>query len=775
MRRILLALALAGLAGPSPVRADGLLVPTDRSLPPLALMSQRVDVVIDGQVATTTVEQVYRNSTGRDLEADYLFPLPPGASVRDFCMWVGGRRFRGDAVEAGEARRTYEDIVRRLQDPGLLEYVDRDLWKMRIYPVPARGEQKIAIKFTTVLPREGGLVSYRYPLRTGLTPRVTVGDFQMTVRLRGPEPLGPIFSPSHEVAVVRGKGGETVASFERTACTLDRDFLLYFAPRSDRLGFSLMAQRDAPGERGYFLLLLSPRAEPETPVVPRNLVFVLDTSSSMDAEKMRQAKAGVLRALDSLGPGDRFGLLRFATEPSPFCVGLLTPTPDHLARARSWVDRLEAVGSTDIAAALLAALAFRPEGGVGRSFQVVFVTDGLPTAGTTDPAKILDLVRDRGDRAGRIFTFGVGDEVDSRLLDQVAEASRGSSTYVRPSEDLERKVSGLLTKIRRPVRTDLELEVHSGVRIVEMFPPHLPDLFQGEQLQVVGRYEGRGPTTLTLSGRAGGRTTTESYSIDFPETATEHDFLAPLWARRKVGYLLDQIRLDGESAEVKEELVGLAREYAIATPYTSLLVIPEVTKASPAASRRAPGRRRQTAPMPAWGGFGGGMGGMGGMGGGFRGAMGTGGPPRSRMPEPFPIPVGDPVAGSMATGGGPVAGSPPSRKEAIDLAQRLSDLKTGSRVEGSNAVRMAGGRRFRKDGAAWVDERYLPAAPTLKLRVLGAAYFRLLARHPEVGAILALGDRVTWVSPSGTALVIDKGGQADVADAALDRLFVVHD
>ena len=244
MRRLLLALALTGLAGPTPVRADGLLVPTDRGLPPLALVYQRVNVDIDGQVATTTVEQAYRNSTGRDLEADYLFPLPPGASVRDFSMWVGGKRFRGEAVEADEARRTYEDIVRRLKDPGLLEYVGRDLWKMRIYPVPARGEQKIEIRFTSVLPRDGDLISYRYPLRTGQTPRKTIGDFTMTVRLKSPEPLGPIYSPSHDVAIDRKGDREAVASFERSACTLDRDFLLYFAPGADRLGFSLMAQRD---------------------------------------------------------------------------------------------------------------------------------------------------------------------------------------------------------------------------------------------------------------------------------------------------------------------------------------------------------------------------------------------------------------------------------------------------------------------------------------------------------------------------------------------------
>ena len=784
MRRLLLALALTGLAGPAPVRADGLLIPTDRSLPPLALMSQRVTVEIDGQVATTTVEQSYRNSTGRDLEAEYLFPLPPGASVRDFSMWVGGKRYRGEAVEANQARETYEGIVARLQDPGLLEYLGGDLWKMRIYPVPRHGEQKIEIRFTSVLPRDGALIAYRYPLRTGQTTRKTIGDFTMTVRLKSPEPLGPIYSPSHDVAIDRTGRRDAVASFERPGCTLDRDFVLYFAPKGDRLGFSLMARRDSPEERGYFLLLLSPRAEARAEVVPRDLVFVLDTSSSMGEVKMRQAKGALLRALGSLGPADRFGLIQFATLPTPFRSGLRPATASHLADAREWVEGLRAEGSTDIAAALLEALKLRRGGNTGRAFQVVFMTDGLPTVGLTSPSEILDEVRNQAGREARIFTFGVGDDVDSKLLDQLAEATRGSSTYVRPAEDLEVKASRLLAQIQRPVRTDLELSAEGPARLVEMYPPRLPDLFQGEQVQVVGRFEGSGTTRLTLSGRAGERPTSETYAIDFPATASEHDFIAPLWARRKVGYLLDQVRLNGESAEVKDELIQLARDYSIATPYTSLLVVP---RPAGTAQRSLP-RRRSSSSLPRWfepgrfargGGMGGGgMGGMGGMGGGMGGMGGgmggvpglDGGSARSR-PDPTPAPDEESAVKAERSHGGPVIPSAPAGKEAIDLAQRLSDLKTGGRAEESNAMKTVAGQRFRKVGAAWVDERFKPSGPTLKLRVLGAAYFRLLACHPEVKAVLALGERVTWVSPSGTALIIDKLGQAEVPDAVLDRLF----
>ncbi|HEV3166838.1 MAG TPA: VIT and VWA domain-containing protein, partial [Isosphaeraceae bacterium] len=449
MRRILCALALFGLAAvPSIARADGFLVPTDRSLPPLTLMYQRVNVTIEGQVATTSVEQDFHNSTQTDLEADYLFPLPPGASVREFAMWVNGKRLTGETIDAPKARRTYEDIVRRLKDPGLLEYVDRDLWKVRIFPVPRLGEQKIEIKFTTLLAKDGDLISYQYPLRTGTNPRRVTGDFTMVVKLKSPDALGPIYSPSHEVAIDRKGDREAIVSFERSRYTLDRDFALYFAPKSKDVGLSLMTQCSSSDRQGYFLLLLSPSAEKDGRRPPRDLVVVLDTSYSMKGEKLQQAKGALRAALDSLEPDDRFALIQFATVVNDFRESLLKASRDNLTEARDWVDKLEALGATDIGSALDEALKMRPRDrdDDGRTFQVVFFTDGLPTAGQSS-AEILKAVEKRDTHGVRLFTFGVGDDVDTHLLDQLAESTRAASTYVRPSESIEAKASTLVSKI----------------------------------------------------------------------------------------------------------------------------------------------------------------------------------------------------------------------------------------------------------------------------------------------------------------------------------------
>ena len=813
MCRTLSVLALVGLAVTASARADGLLMPVDRSLPPLGLSYQRVNVAIDGQVATTAVEQVYRNNTSSDLEADYLFPLPAGASVRQFAMWVDGKKLTGETIEADKARKTYEDIVRRLKDPGLLEYVGCDLWKVRIYPVPRQGEQKIEIRFTTLLKRDGDMIAYEYPLRTGKTPRTTTGDFTLKVELSGPDPLGPIYSPTHEIAINRQGDRKAIASFERNRYTLDKDFALYFAPKARDVGLSLLAQRDSPGSRGYFLLLLSPRVDAEEKPVPRDLVVVLDTSSSMSAEKIRQAKGALKYAIDSLKPEDRFALFQFATVVTPFRDHLLKATSEHLAEARAWVERLDAQGATDIGAALEEAMKLRDAGESGRTFQVLFLTDGLPTVGQTDPKQILAAVRDRNRGGTRIFTFGVGDDVDAHLLDQLAESTQAASTYVRPAEDLELKASALVAKIRYPVRTELKLKVGEGVRLVEMYPPKLPDLFRGEQLQVAGRYEGDGHVALTLESRVGDRTVSESYDADFPVVATAHDFIAPIWARRKVGYLLDQIRLNGESAEVRDEVIRLAREFGIATPYTSLLVVPDERPqlargrlnapaniaprrlyeqkrsidrlardvreseplsyrqeaAKPAADASAPAL---TPPAPSE----------------LRpGVLGDEVAARERSPFP-PSPALTPPAPGAETatrfsesheGGdqrpdrsGAEDQGATSGKAAIDLAQRLADLKkTAGGVEEAQAVRAIAGQRFRKIEDVWVDDRFDPSARVLNLQFLGAAYFRLLERHPELKEILALGDRVVWVSPSGTVLVIDTTGGDQVADAILDGLF----
>src|SRR5262249_24674929 len=336
-----------------------------------------------------------------------------------------------------------------------------------------------------------------------------------------------------------------------------------------------VAQRPNPSQNGYFMLLVSPRAElSKSQQVPRDMVFVLDTSGSMRGKRMTQARNALKYCLNNLSANDRFTIINFATTVNKYSETLLAARTDQLAHARKWVEELEPTGGTAINDALQTALGMRGDDS-GRTFTLVFFTDGRPTIGETNPDKILKNVQAKNTASTRIFTFGVGDDVNATLLDQLADQSRALSTYVRESEDIEHKVSSLYAKISNPVLTDLKLTVGPNVKLLEVYPPQLPDLFHGTQLVVLGRYSGQGHVAVKLAGRVGKEPREFVYEMTFPEkTNDERAFVEDLWARRKVGYLLDQIRANGEKKELVDEVVNLAKRYGITTPYTSYLIVP---------------------------------------------------------------------------------------------------------------------------------------------------------------------------------------------------------
>src|SRR5262249_32028769 len=254
---------------------------------------------------------------------------------------------------------------------------------------------------------------------------------------------------------------------------------------------------------------------------------------------------------------------------------LQTATPGNLEAARRWVDDLEATGGTAIDDALRDALAMRSSD-EGRTYTMVFFTDGQPTWGERNPVKIMDNVKKRNTGNTRIFSVGVGDDVNTVLLDGLADATKAVSTYVRESEDIEAKVSSLYAKISNPVLADLKLDVGEGVTLSEVYPQQLPDLFHGSQLVVFGRYTGKGHAAVKLTGKIGMDTKEFVYELNFADkTPGNQGFVEDLWARRKVGHLLDQVRVQGESKEVLEEIIMLAKRYGITTPYTSYLLVPD--------------------------------------------------------------------------------------------------------------------------------------------------------------------------------------------------------
>ncbi|HEX9075150.1 MAG TPA: VIT domain-containing protein [Anaerolineae bacterium] len=538
----------------------------------LTVKNHNVTVTIDNQIARTHVDETFINDSTYQLEGTYIFPLPEDAAISDFAMWVDGKKLEGQVLDRNQARQIYEDIVRRQRDPALLEYVGRNAFQARIFPIQPRTEKRVEIEYAQVLKAEQGLVRYAYPLNTEKFSPKPLGSVSINVSVRSNTALKAIYSPSHDVSVSRGGDFQAKVGYEASNVKPDRDFVLYYAVTQDAIGLNLLTFRpDGPargvGEDGFFVMLVAPRVEvPVGQVIAKDVILVLDISGSMQGQKIDQAKRALNYVLDQLNTGDRFNIIAFSTGTNAYASSLQPASAR--SDARSFVSRLKAEGSTDINRALLEAMSNVDK---ERPAIVIFLTDGLPTTGETNSQKIIANVTNAAPKNVRVFTFGVGDDVNTVLLDTLADKLRGASGYVRPNEKIDEIVSAFYAKVSTPVLSDITVD-WGGINVSDVYPYPMPDLFAGTQLLVAGRYRNNGPATITLKGMVNGTPQSFKYSDVTFKSSGGDDSIPRLWATRKIGYLLNQIRLNGESKEVVNDIVTLAVRYGIVTPYTSFLV-----------------------------------------------------------------------------------------------------------------------------------------------------------------------------------------------------------
>lgn len=556
--------------------ADGMIIPRplpDMPRPPnLTIKYHRVKVTINNQVATTEVDQVFVNELNRDLEGEYIFPLPDGAALSSFAMEVDGKMVEGKVLEKDEAREIYERIVRQRRDPALLEYVGRNLVRARVYPIPANGNKKITLKYSETLTADNGVVKYVYPLDTERFSPKPLQDCSVVVKIDSKVPIKAVYSPTYKMATHRVKDTQVKASFEKTNFLPEKDLILYYTLSDKDFGLNMMTFKEKGDNEGYFLMFIAPKEETgKADILPKDVVFVLDRSGSMDDEgKMENAKKALKFCLSNLNPEDNFNIVTFSDELDSFKpVGLYPATKDNVESARKFAEGISPMGGTDINAALTKSL---------KSFKsskntpyLIFLTDGLPTVGTTDPEAIKKNVVDNNDGRVRIFTFGVGYDVNTQLLDAISEKNRGYPEYVKPGEEMEMKISSFYRKISEPLLSDVELVI-PGVKVTSVYPKEMPDIFKGSQLMVVGQYSGSGPSAIKLLGKRGKIAYNNTYEGTFPQNAPENDFIPRLWAVRRIGYLLDAIKQGKHNKEVEDEIIKLSKRYGIITPYTSFLV-----------------------------------------------------------------------------------------------------------------------------------------------------------------------------------------------------------
>ncbi|MBM3474600.1 MAG: VWA domain-containing protein [Armatimonadetes bacterium] len=739
--------------------------PPDGRGEPLEISSCKVDIDIDKQVADVGVDIVFHNQHGRRIEGTFLFPLPESTAIHDFTMYADGKKLEGEILKKEQAREIYDRIVNRQRDPALLEYVGCDLFQASIFPIPPNGDTRIQLSYEQLLKRDAGLTQVVYPLHTARADASPIGELVLDITLKSDIPLKSIYSPTHDVDTVRKSDYEARVGFEGKSVSADRDFMLYYATSQDEFGANLIAHRER-SEDGFFLVLLAPKTgfgEEELPA--KDIVFVFDTSGSMAGDKIDQARRALVFCLDNLAKADRFNVITFATSLREFDDELVEANDDTVENAIDFVEKMKAVGGTNIEEAMTRALKMLHSS--TRPSMVLFLTDGYPTVGETDTDKLVDLIGDENDDDDRIFTFGVGDEVNAQLLDRVTRDNGGAAEYVRPKEDIELKVSSFYAKVSRPVLTDIEMDI-DGVKTYDVYPTKLGDLFYGTELRVLGRYDGEGDAKLTLTGETAKGRERFTYNVYLPQRAESFGFIPRLWAIRKVGYLLDEIRLKGENRELKDEIVDLALTYGIVTPYTSFLVNEDerVIARRPEETRRAFRDAQRAHDM--FGAYGGG--GYGGLSESAYSGLDARGAGMMGMP-------GAPGGGGMGGGMPGVAAHPAApepgmalgtgwmRKEAgadaITGAQGIRGMQVNDgelRLNQRN-VQNIGRATFYYDPqtGTWTDSRYDPQLATLEVQRDSEAFVQLITTRPDLARYFAQGPRVIYRLGASNIRVGDTG------------------
>jgi Ca-activated chloride channel family protein len=695
---------------PVPLPAGGFVVDKVRS---------EVRVTVDGRVARVEVSEWFRNDGNRVAEGHYLYPLPGEAVFQGFSLFQGDAELRGEIMDADQARRIYEDIVRRRLDPALIELAGHGLLRARVFPIEPGQERKVTLRYTQVLERAGDALQFLYagslrnarPVgeavegRRGMDAPVDT-RFEVVVE-NGDMFLEP-FSPTHTLEVTRTRGRITVEVDEDLVGRLS----LFLPLAGEALGMSVATHRP-PGEDGYFMLTLSPGRVTGT-AQPRDLTVVLDVSGSMSGEKIVQAREALQGLLGTLGDQDRFRLVSFSSGVNRLSEGWLRPGRGDLQRAREWVEGLIADGGTNIGGALDEA--FRLESPTDRLPVVIFLTDGLPSVGEQSPERLADRAERMAGRA-RVFAFGVGHDVNTHLLDRLGEAGRGSTDYVEPGENVEHAISLLAAKVRHPVLTDIEIG-DAPVTWSEIYPVRLPDVFAGEELIVFGRFRGEAEGQITVGGTRAGRTEVFETSAAFPRTSAANGYIPRLWASRKLGHLMRQIWTEGETESLREEIRTLALRYGLPSPYTSYLVQePEVVV----------GRGGAAMPM-------------------------------NRVAKTQVV-----SAPAASSGASAVRRAEEARQFRSATSMESLDEMEAMMAEGlADAVdntpqRMLAGRLFRLEDGVWTDAEYRKGSEVVSIRAYGRAYFRLMSELPELRPILRELSDVLVAGAAVSLQIVDEG------------------
>ncbi len=647
-------------------------------------------------VAEKKLRMVFFNTnTAPQTEATYFLELEPDQKVERFSVKIGGKPAEAELLDVEKARKIYEEIVAKKKDPAILEYYGYKLLRIRLFPIPPQSAFEVEIDTIEPLRIDSGLV--RVNTLNAAPSSVTKPLARMTVSatITSTHAVKTVFSPTHAVDVVRKGAHESRLAYDKKDYVPTGPFVFYYSLDDRDIGATLLAYSElAPSGvegDGAFMLTLTP-PDDDAARLPRDIVFLLDISGSMNEnKKIDQVKSALKTFLQTLTDKDRFNIVTFSTEAAAWRESLVDATVDARRAGAEYVDSIRARGGTCIEEGLK--LASQP-GWRNAVRIIVLLSDGLPTIGERDTNKLVATASAAG---ARLFTFGVGFDVNTQLLDRMAINTRGDRQYIHPNEDAAPILEAFARKIDAPVLASPQIKVDG---VSELYPKQLPDIFRGGSLVVFGRFKDDKPRKLELSGEGAGKPVTRTYDLGFASDR-RHAFVPRLWAIQKIDWLMDEIRLRGSSKELVDHIVEIAKKYAIVTPYTAYLMTEDqpVNAAGQVHQKVLDSNANGFTGQTEWN--------FSKNGQSWRGAYNN-------------------EAQVMA------------QNEAIG---RGCDAKGMQQTLGQN--RMVANRAYYKRGGSWVEAAYA----TQKARAIQFAsdeYFQYLRDNPEARGQLALGSKVTF-------------------------------
>ncbi len=535
-----------------------------------------VEANIQDHIAEVSVSQTIKNAQNHDLEVEILFPLPNNGVVQNFMLMVDGQEIPGELMSKDEAKSIYEGIVRRKRDPALMEYVGYGLFKTSVFPIPVGKSRKITIRYTHLCHKKHGTMQYIYPIGTQKFSSQVIPEVNINARIRTSVDIKSVFTPNPGVQIEKVNERFSKITYEGKNIKPSTDFKLNYNLDNEDVGGSLYSHKADKNELGHFMFLASPKVEvKETEETNKNVVFVLDKSGSMSGKKIAQAKSALEYVLANLKENDLFNMVIYDDRIEPYKTELIKYNKASYKEASAFASTIVHNGGTNIEGALKKSLELMPDN--GNPNYLIFLTDGLPTAGITSETQIVQNVEKYNDKNTRLFCFGVGHNVNARLLDKLSTQNGGLAEYVKPDEDVEAAVSSLFNSISSPVMTDIEIKIN-GVEVSQTYPTNLPDMFKGSQFEYYGRYQKGGAATVIMTGKIQGKSRTFEFPVEFAsvEDGDAHSYVDAIWANNRVAHLLTLIDQNGKSDELVNELVDLSKRYGILTPYTAFLAKEEV-------------------------------------------------------------------------------------------------------------------------------------------------------------------------------------------------------